>query len=165
MTKTPVLEHPSDENAKTPDKTWRLLFLDNFENNRQLKLTCKDEGYAVVSALTMQDAWAFLDGKDHVDVIVCAAHLQEESVFDFLKAVRENEVHRDVTFLILSLEPGATGARLDHSAARSGMALGASAYLIMPKFDTCELLAQIKQLQPSVPRLQQDSASHKKVSR
>jgi len=157
MAKTPELEHPSEANAKAAGQTFRLLFLDNAENNEQLKLACSDEGYTVVSALTMKDAWAFLDGKDHVDVIVCAAHLKEESVFDFLKAVRAHPIHGDTMFLVLSLEPGASGARMDRSTARSAMALGANGYVIMPTFDARALLDQIRPLLPSVPMLQQSA--------
>jgi hypothetical protein len=52
-------------------------------------------------------AWAFLDGKDHADVIVCAAHLEEESMFEFLRGVRDSEAHQSAKFLILALAEGA----------------------------------------------------------
>ena len=159
MRNEPPVEHPAPEDARPPMKTWRILFLDSAENVEKLKDACKDEGYAVVGALTIAEAWAFLDGKDHVDVIVCAAHLEVESMFEFLKRVRDSKVQGDEKFLILSLEPGASGARLDVSTARAGLALGADTYVIMPAFDPQELVARIKKLQPAVPLLQQ-SATH-----
>ena len=159
MPKEPSLERPSPEDARSPRKTWRILFLDSPENVEQLKGACKEAGYVVVGAISIAEAWAFLDGKDHADVIVCAAHLEEESVFEFLKGVRENETHRHTSFLILSLHPGEAGARLDRSATRAGMLLGADGYLVMPSFDSLALIAHIEQVQPRVPMLQRDATS------
>lgn len=162
MSKEPKVEHPTPEDSKPPMETWRILFLDSAENIEQLKSACKDVGYTVVGALTIEDAWAFLSGKDHADVIVCAAHLKEESMFEFLQEVRENEVHRKSMFLILSLEAGAAGERLHQSTARAGIALGADKYAIMPVFDPVELVELIKALQPSVPMLQQSATAEEK---
>jgi len=162
MAKEPPLERPSPENARSPQQTWRVLFLDCPENVEKLKDAGKEAGYVVVGAVTIAEAWAFLGGKDHADVIVCAAHLQEESMFEFLKGVRDDVVHRNVNFLILSLSPGEIGARLDRSATRAGMLLGADAYAIMPIFDPSALIAHIKSLQPRVPMLQQSATLEEK---
>ena len=162
MQKEPEVEYPAPRDAKSPMKTWRILFLDSAENVEKLKDACKHAGYEVVGALTIEEAWAFLDGKDHADVIVCAAHLEEESMFEFLRGVRESEVHRGAKFLILSLAPTAWGARLDRSTASAGMALGADSYAIMPVFDPHELVALIKKLQPPVPMRQQSGTEEEK---
>lgn len=164
MPKEPKLEHPKSADARSPQETWRILFLDSAENIEQLKGTCKDVGYVVVGATTIEEAWAFLQGKNHADVIVCAAHLEQESMFEFLKGVRDSKVHRATMFLILSLEPSAVGARLDRSTAIAGMALGADAYVIMPTFDACELVNQIRSLQPHVPTLQLAKGEEKRRS-
>ena len=158
----PPVEYPAPEDAKSPTKTWRILFLDSVENVEKLKDACKHAGYEVVGAHTSEEAWAFLDGKDHADVIVCAPHLEEGSMFDFLHAVRASKVQRNTKFLILSLAPGALGARLRNSTASAGLALGADAYFDMPVFDPYELIAVIKKLQPSVPMLQQSATAEEK---
>ena len=150
MKAEPQLEAPPPEKAKPPRQTWRVLFLDSAENVELLKRAGKDAGYAVVGATTIEEAWAFLDGKDHADVIVCAAHLKEESMFEFLKAVRESP-HRNARFLILSLHPGEIGARVDRLAAATGLLLGADDYTSMPTFDADRLVAHIRRLQPPVP--------------
>ena len=162
MTKQPDLEHPAPADAKIPHETWRILFLDSADNIVQLKNACKDVGYVVVGSTTIDEAWAFLNGKDHVDVIVCAAHLEEESMFKFLKDVRANDTHQKAAFLILSLKPGTIGAFVDRSTALAGIALGADAYLIMPVFDAVELIAQIQKLQPDIPMLQQSATAEEK---
>ena len=162
MQNEPQVEHPAPEDAKPPMQTWRILFLDSAENVEQLKEACKDVGYAVVGALTVKEAWAFLDGKDHVDVIVCAAHLEEESMFEFLKRVRDSKVHGEAKFLILSLAAGALGSQLNASTARAGFALGADTYVSMPVFDPKDLVARIRKLQPAVPLLQQSATDKEK---
>lgn len=83
-------------------------------------------------------------------------------MFEFLKGVRNSEVHGHTKFLILSLAPGAAGARLHGSTARSGMALGADEYAIMSVFDPHELVALIKKLLPSVPMVQQSATEGEK---
>ena len=164
MTNQPELEHPAPKDAKPALETWRILFLDdNAENIEQLKKSCKKDGYVVAGSTTIKEAWAFLNGKDHVDVIVCAAHLEEESMFQFLKDVRDNEKHGKAAFLILSLEPGEVGARMDRSTERAGMLLGADGYLVMPIFDAIRLVAHIQQLQPAVPMLQQSTTDKEKI--
>lgn len=162
MTKQPDLEYPAAEDAKPPLKTWRILFLDSTENATLLKEACTKVGYVAISSATLDEAWAFLDGKDHVDVIVCAAHLEEESMFKFLKQIREHEKHGNVAFLILSLEPGAIGTRVDKSTARTGILLGADGYLTMPEFDPGQLIEHIEKLQPRIPKLQQATPSDKR---
>ena len=145
-------------------ETWRILFLDSPENVEKLKDACKHAGYAVVGAHTIEEAWAFLDGKDHADVIVCAPHLEEGSMFDFLNGVRASKVHRRAKFLILSLAPGAIGARLHDSTASAGLALGADAYVDMPVLDPHKLVALIKKLQPPIPMLQQPAQGENRAN-
>lgn len=148
------LEYPDAEDALAPDDTFRILLVDCDEQIERLKEACKDVGYVVVGADSMTAAIAFLNGKDHVDVIVAAAHLDGDSPFELLHFVRNNKQHKDVMFLILSLEPGVHAAFLDRNAARAGMALGADAYFVMPEFDEGQLVVQIHKLQPLLPALQ-----------
>ncbi len=154
MTTEPELELPDRADARPPGLTFRVLFLDSPEHNELLMEACKEFGYAVVGAATVEEAWLFLNGTDHVDVIVCAAHLEEESMFKLLHAVRASELHKDAAFLILSLEPSPVGARLDAIAASAGRALGADAFVPMPVFDPIALVAHIRRLQPAIPKVQ-----------
>lgn len=161
MWKEPKVEYPAPEDARPPTQTWRILFLDRAKNVEKLKDACKHAGYAVVGATTIEEAWAFLQGEDRADVIVCAAHLEEGSMFEFLRGVRESVVHRNAKFLILSLAPTAWGTRLDRSTASAARALGADGYAIMPVFHPHKLVALIKQLQPPVPMLQQSATAER----
>lgn len=164
MATEPPLEYPNPEDARAPEDTFRLLFLDQPEQVDRLKDACKDAGYVVVGADTIAEAMAFLEGKNHVDVIICGAHLEGESMFAFLQHVRGHAEHARSMFLILSLESGPHGSFLDRSAARVGMALGANAYAVMPVFDPVALVAHIRELQPAVPTLQQAPELEKRRS-
>ncbi|MES2639411.1 MAG: hypothetical protein V4850_07995 [Myxococcota bacterium] len=165
MTTEPPLEFPRAQQARGPDDTYRVLFLDSADNVELLKATCKEDGFVVVGSETIAEAMLFLEGKDHVDVIVCAAHLESESMFAFLRHVRAHSTHATSMFLILSLEAGTLGTFLDRSAARAGVALGANAYAIMPTFDALALLAHIRELQPDIPTLLQLETPDEKLSR
>jgi CheY-like chemotaxis protein len=165
MTTEPPLEFPRAQQARAPGDTYRILFLDSAGHVELLKTTCKDVGFVVVGAETIAEAMAFLEGKNHVDVIVCAAHLESESMFAFLRHVRAHPTHATSMFLILSLEAGALGTFIDRSAARAGVALGANAYAIMPTFDALALVAHIRELQPGIPTLLQVETPDEKLSR
>ena len=147
------------EGAGPPTETW--LFLDGVNNIERVKVTCKEAGHTVFGARTIEEAWAFLNGKAHVEVIVCAAHLEEGSMFEFLRGVRNSKVHGNAKFLILSLTPGAMGKRLHRSTASAGLALGADAYATMPVFDPDKLAALIKNLQSPGPMRQHSSPAKK----
>ncbi len=147
----------NSETTRPPAETWRVLFLDNAANVELLKEAARDVGYVVVGATTIEEANLFLEGQNHVDVIVCAAHLEEESMFAFLGSVRGSLLHAESKFLILSLEPTRIAAFIDRSTARAGLALGADSYLVMPTFDPGVLVLQIRKLLPPVPVLQQPS--------
>ena len=157
MQKEPEVKNFPPEDSRLRMTPWTILFLDSVENVERLKEACKDAGYAVVGATTIEEAWTCLRGKDPVDVIACAPHLEDGSMFEFLQDVRNSKLHRNAKFIILSLAPGAMSARLHSSTASAGVALGADAYCNMPVLDPAKLVALIKKLETPVPMLQQSA--------
>lgn len=156
MTYEPEVE-PATPGNKLPAKdTFRILIVDTVENTDQMKKTCKDVGHDVVASQSIGEAFAFLDGKDHADVIICAAHLEDESMFDFLKRLRAHPTHKDSMFMILALSPGPVGIKGNASAENAGRLLGADAFISMPIFDGPGLIAEIKKLLPPIPMLERD---------
>jgi CheY-like chemotaxis protein len=154
-----VSEEPKIEPAapELPAKnTFRILIMDTPRNVGLLKAACKNAGYSVVGAYTIQEAFKFLDGKNHADVIVCAAHLEDESVFEFLQRLKKNPIHKDSMFMTLALAPGPIGVQLNNSTKEAGRLLGADAFVSMPKFDAPQLIAEIKKLLPLVPMLERE---------
>lgn len=156
MTAEPQVE-PASAGAKlAPKDTFRILIMDTLENTDKLKTACKDAGHDVVAAQSIKEAFAFLDGKDHADVIVCAAYLENESLFEFLERLRNSPIHKDSMFLTLDLASGPIGAKANSSTEAVGRLLGADAFLSMPVFDAVELIAEIKKLLPTVPMLERE---------
>ncbi len=134
--------------------TFRISFLDSLAHTNQLKAACQAVGYSVVAAQSIADAFALLNGKNHADVVVCAAYLEDESVFEFLKALRRDPQHKKTMFMTLALAPSTIGVRANAST-ETGHLLGADAFVSMPVFDPVQLIAEIKKLLPAVPVLEQ----------
>jgi CheY-like chemotaxis protein len=162
-TEEPAIELAS--NARAPKDTFRILIMDTVAHTDLLKGACKDAGHSVVPAHTIREAFAFLDGTNHADVIVCAAYMEDESMFEFLLRLRKDPIHRDTAFMILALESGSAGIRLNNSVEFAGKTLGADAFIYMPVFDAARLIAEIKLLLPLIPaleksRLEEEAKGH-----
>lgn len=161
MTIEPIVE-PATSSAQLPAKdTFRILILDTVEHTALLKTACKDGGHAVVGAHTIEEAFAFINGKDHADLIVCAAYLEDESLFDFLKRLRTDPLHRHTMFMTLALAPGPIGVKINSSTELAGRAMGSDVFVNMPVFDAVELLTEIRKLLPSVPKLEEEKRQSK----
>jgi len=162
--KKPKVEPATPELA--PKDTFRILILDDIEHVNQLKAACKNAGHSVVPAHTVKDAMTFLDTKNHADVIICAAYLEDENIFEFLKLLRKNPAHRDTMFMTLALAPGPMGIQLNTTVKVAGRHLGADVFVSMPVFDAVQLIAEIKKLLPMVPWLERsrlEDAGEKKL--
>ncbi|MDZ4837187.1 MAG: response regulator [Candidatus Melainabacteria bacterium] len=162
----PLVEPATPELAAKD--TFRILILDEMVNVLQLKAACKNAGHSVVPAHTVKEAMSFLDGPNHADVIICAAYLEDENIFEFLKRLRGDAKHDDSMFMILSLAPGPIGVRLNASVEIAGHHLGSDAFISMPVFDAVQLIAAIKALLPVVPWLErcriEDQAEKKSLA-
>jgi CheY-like chemotaxis protein len=135
-----------------PIDTYRILTLENPGNIEKLKEACKEAGHQVVPAYKIEQAIAFLETKDHVDIIVAAAHLENESVFEFLKRVKSDDSHlKCVPFLMLCAEPGAFGLVTSPAVQVAANVLGADRYILMPEFDAPRLMEEIELLFPPIP--------------
>lgn len=165
-----MTDDPDDPNAepatgthlKAAKDTFRILIMDTIEHTDQLKEACKDAGHTVLPAHTIKEAFAFLDGKNHADVIVCAAYQEDESLFEFLKRLRANPIHKASMFMILALAPGSVGTHSNSSTEKAGRLLGADAFISMPVFDAEQLIAEIKKLLPLVPMKEQSRLEKEK---
>lgn len=156
MTTTEPLVEEATQGATLPAKnTFRILIMDSVEHTDLLKTACKEVGHSVVGAHSIDEAFAFLNGKDHADVIVCAAYLEDESLFDFLKRLRKDPVHRSTMFMTLALAPGPIGTKVNSSTAKAGSVLGSDIFINMPVFNAAVLIAEIKKLLPLVPKLEE----------
>jgi len=156
MTTEPLIENLSPANRLADKDTFRILILDSVEHTELLKTACKDVGHSVVGAHTIAEAFAFLDGKDHADVIICAAYLEDESLFDFLTRLRKDPIHRNTMFMTLALAPGPLGRKILSSTEKAGHAMGSNIFINMPVFKAEALIAEIKDLLPLIPKLEEE---------
>ncbi|MBK9206616.1 MAG: hypothetical protein IPL73_30240 [Candidatus Obscuribacter sp.] len=85
-----------------------------------------------------------MDGENHADVIICAAYLEDESLFEFLKRLRLDPLHEDTMFCALALAPGPMGIKVQEYTEKAGRLLGADAFVSMPTFDAHLLIQEIK---------------------
>jgi CheY-like chemotaxis protein len=141
-----------------PTETFRILMLENPENIEKLKECCRHAGHEVVPVRTIHEAMAFLDSKDHVDLIISAVHLQNESVLEFLTRVKSDDsMHKEVVFVMLCLDPGQIGSVTNDLNAQTGRMLGADKYLLMPIFAADQLMVEIAELLPKLPAKEERS--------
>ncbi len=151
--------------VRAPKDTFRILIMDTVAHTEQLKNACKGAGHSVIAAHSIREAFSFLDGTNHADVIVCAAYLEDESMFEFLRRLRKDLVHKKTVFIIMALEPGSTGIKLNSSVETAGKTLGADAFINMPVFDAPRLIAVIKELLPLVPALEVSRLENEGIGR
>jgi len=131
------------------EDTYRVLVLDGKEDHMpRIVKACKEAGQEVVPCRSIKEAFAFLETKDHVDVIVTEAFMENESVFDFLKEAKVTPEHRDVPIVIMAAEPGAIGMFCMPGVAQAAETLGAYKFLVMPKFDEAHLAREIQAILP-----------------
>lgn len=144
------IEQPTVE--LPPEQTYRILTLENPENIEKLKQACKSAGHQVVPCFTIAEAMKFLESKDHVDVIVAAAHLENESVFSFLQKVKSSDcILHKAHFFMLCADPGMLALVTSPSVEIAANLMGADKYLLMPEFDAEKLMAEIEELFPAKP--------------
>lgn len=159
MTIEPEVEASTLGSRRPARDTFRILIMDKVEHADLLKAACKDVGYSVVGAHSIEESFAFLNGKDHADVIICAAYLEDESLFEFLKKLRDDPSHKDTMFMTLALSPGFVGIKVNASTEKAGSVLGSNVFVNMPVFDAQLLTTEIKKLLPSTPRLEQEKVN------
>ncbi|HEY9733432.1 MAG TPA: hypothetical protein V6C89_16045 [Drouetiella sp.] len=138
--------------ALPPQKTYRILTLENPENVEKLTRACKRAGHQVVPCFTIAEAMRFLETKDHVDVIIAAAHLENESVFSFLQKVKSSDcILHKAQFFMLCADPGMLALVTSPSVEIAATLMGADKYLLMPEFDAEKLVEELEKLFPAVP--------------
>ncbi|MFA7339956.1 MAG: hypothetical protein WC028_24475 [Candidatus Obscuribacterales bacterium] len=144
------------------EDTYRILALENPENIDKLKEAWKSAGHQVVPVLTISQAMAFLDSRDHVDLIISAVHLEEESVFEFLQRIKApDSMHKDVAFVMLCMEPNTLAPAINKSTELAGKLLGADKYIYMQEFDAELLIAEVEPLLLNVPMKETEANPNK----
>lgn len=151
------IEHPKQ--SRPDGKIFRILVLDAPGRVEELTLICTELGHEVVPVLTIREGVDFMDRQDHVDVIVSAAHLADESVFDFLRLIKSSPLHKEVPFMLICAEPGELGKFVNTVVEKAATVLGAAKYVVMEPYDARRLMREIHALLPdTIPLKDQDPA-------
>lgn len=108
-------------------------------------------GHQVLALHSVRESMNWLNAKDHVDVIVCHAFLESESVFEFLKAVKHDPRHDWVQFIVLSCGQSELTKFLDPTVKDAAHILGADKYINMREFNPDRLLKEVEASFPEMP--------------
>ncbi len=131
---------------------YRIVMLDNNHGHiealrAKAGVNCKE----ILSFNTIAAAMQWIDTKDHVDVIVSNAFLETENVFEFLKAVKQNESHNWIQFILVCTEVNDLTSFLNKTAEKTARILGADKYIMMSEFCPERLLKEIEASLPNMP--------------
>lgn len=157
------------ENIK-PDSladNYRVLVLAAKEDQlTRIAEACKDAGQELVSCQTIKEAFDFLDTKNHVDVIVTEAFMENGSVFEFLLAAKQSSQHKDVPIMIVAFEPGDIGLFCMPNIAQTSASLGAYKFIVLPQFDGDHLVREIEAILPleRLPKKQSSFRNNRLIS-
>lgn len=128
---------------------YRILVLDDDRQQMEkIKAACLLVGQEVVPVSTISEGMHFLTTKDHVDVVVTEAYLEDESVFEFLKALKAIPDHQDVPVMVLAVDPGQIGQFCSQMMQQTFKVFGAHKFLVMAEFDLEHLMREIAALLP-----------------
>lgn len=99
--------------------------------------------------MNLEQAFTFLETKDHVDVCIAEAFLKDESSFDFLKRMKHLPHHAQVPVMLVAWEPGDVARFCADSMASTSSILGAYKFLIMPDFDVEQMIKEVQAVLPN----------------
>lgn len=125
---------------------------------QQIKTALKNSGVEVVSVSNTSEGQEFLDSKDHVDLILSEAFLENDDVFELLRLVRHDPAQNEVPMLIFADEPSNVGQGSIDSISTAANLLGAHAFIHMPEFSLPQLMNEIEAIlaRCGAPRKQAD---------
>ncbi|MDR3615240.1 MAG: hypothetical protein P4L53_16905 [Candidatus Obscuribacterales bacterium] len=144
---------------KGPSQTYRIMVLDTKENIGLLTEACLRDGHQVVPVLTISEGMHFLNTKDHIDVVISRVHIENESVFDFLKEIKSRDQHKDVRFIMICSEPSEFAKAVDATVRTAAEIMGVDKYLTMATHDVERLMKEIEAIIPNtLPKKEQDKS-------
>ena len=145
---------------RDPSHTYRIMVLDTKENIGLLTEACLRDGHQVVPVLTINEGMRFLNTRDHIDIVISRVHIENESVFDFLKEVKSRDQHKEVRFMMICSEPSEFAMAVDETVRTAAEIMGVDKYLTMKTHDVERLMKEIEAILPkTLPKKEQDKDS------
>jgi DNA-binding NtrC family response regulator len=136
-----------------------LVLIQRDDHLVTIKDSCEAVGQEVVSFSTLESALHFLETKDHVDVCIAEAFLENESSFDFLRRMRNIPHHSKVPVMLVAWNPGEVAKFCAESMASTSNIMGAYKFLIMPDLNVDQMMKEVQAVLPDrqPPKKVQDS--------
>ena len=131
------------------DRYRLLVLIEDATQMEKIRVACRLLDQEIVPVSSIQEGMDFLETKDHVDVVIAEAFLQNESVFDFLTRVRKMPDHERVPVMIVAVDPGEIGRFCAASLEGTAKILGAYKFLLMPEFDLDLLMKEVSIIIPA----------------
>ncbi|HEY9733825.1 MAG TPA: hypothetical protein V6C89_18085, partial [Drouetiella sp.] len=125
-----------------------LVLIESDSYLQKLTTSCAALGQEVVSFSNLEDAFVFLETRDHVDVCIAEAFLKDESSFDFLRRMKTMPHHSKVPVMLVAWEPGEVAKFCAETVASTSAVLGAYKFLIMPDFDVEHTMKEVQAVLP-----------------
>lgn len=132
-------------------KGYRILFLDDRADHINALLEAGGlGGHEVRVAHQLSEAHAWLDQRNHVDVIISCTHMGKNNIIEFIEKIKLDAHHSWMQFVLLAAEQKQIADFLQ-VATEGPSGLGADKYVVMEKFDAMRLLKEIEASLPARP--------------
>jgi CheY-like chemotaxis protein len=142
---TKVITLTGDENTMA-----NILVVQDVEQNIvDIKLSLERSGHQVLIAKSVASAKTLLEAASF-DLLICGAHLNEGTVFDLLKFVKNDPNRRSIPFACFCCSPTDLAKSMEESVRSTAKLLGADIYIAQDTFNPEQFRAAIESLLPPV---------------
>lgn len=147
--KQTALNNTNSTTVETPSKMehWKILILDNPRHGVQQLHDALDADHTLIWAHTIAQAMEEIgDLKSDLDFVICGVHLENESMLDFLRAVKGEGRNERLPFICFRSVGSTIAEVFDAQIKLTSQLLGADGYIAQSKegSSTVSLVAQLE---------------------
>jgi CheY-like chemotaxis protein len=124
-----------------------LVVQDVEENIVDIKLSLEPGGHQLLIAHTVESAMTLLKATSF-DLLICGVHLQNSTVFDLLKFVKNDPERRSMPYVFFCTSTKDIAKYVSETVRSTAMLLGADKYITQEVFDARLFRAEIESLIP-----------------
>lgn len=125
-----------------------LALEENDLRKAELKLALESPGHHLHSTESQYAALDYLKAHD-VDLIICDVHLENASAFDFLRAVRAQQVSSRTPFVFYCIEPSTLTKSFVSSISVAAKKLGADDVIFLEQYNAGKLCTEVEKHLPA----------------
>lgn len=135
-------------------KRHNILILDDIYEGNQLLNDALNAEHAIVWVRDISEATEKLaDPNKSFDLIICGIHLENERMFDFLKAIKRTRRTQEIPFICFRSGDSELAKMSDSQIESASRLLGVADYIAMtgPTNDPCSLRTRIQAALRQIP--------------